>query len=137
MTKYSFGHESKKRLGNVHPVLVTVLYEVLNYMDIKVLSGYRGKDEQNSLYPHATKVKYPNSKHNTSPSLAVDVAPYPVNWIDRERFSYMAGLIIGIGAKYGLELRWGGDWDMDGEIGDNKFDDLGHIEVVSVNGKYK
>jgi hypothetical protein len=29
-----------------------------------------------------------------------------------------------------LKLRWGGDWDMDTEVKDNKFDDLVHFELV-------
>jgi peptidoglycan L-alanyl-D-glutamate endopeptidase CwlK len=30
----------------------------------------------------------------------------------------------------GILLRWGGDWNMDGRTTDNKFDDLGHFELV-------
>ena len=60
---------------------------------------------------------------------AVDVAPYPVDWEDRERFHYMGGMLRGIGHQMGLKIRWGGDWDSDGEIKDNSFDDLVHVEI--------
>jgi hypothetical protein len=30
----------------------------------------------------------------------------------------------------GIELRWGGDWSMDFEVKDNRFDDLVHFEIV-------
>ena len=28
-----------------------------------------------------------------------------------------------------INLRWGGDWDQDTEVKDNRFDDLGHFEL--------
>ena len=28
-----------------------------------------------------------------------------------------------------LKIRWGGDWDMDTQTKDNKFDDLVHFEL--------
>ena len=29
----------------------------------------------------------------------------------------------------GVNLRWGGDWDQDFEVQDNKFDDFPHFEI--------
>jgi hypothetical protein len=29
----------------------------------------------------------------------------------------------------GINLRWGGDWDQDWEVKDNKFDDFPHFEL--------
>ena len=64
------------------------------------------------------------------PSLAVDVVPYPVDWQDRERMTYFAGFVMGIArVKFGISLRWGGDWDLDTDLKDNKFDDLPHFEI--------
>ena len=76
-----------------------------------------------------SKVKFPNGKHNKSPSVAVDVAPYPIDWKDRDRFHYFGGYVLGIAAMMGLRIRWGGDWDMDTQTKDNKFDDLVHFEI--------
>ena len=33
-------------------------------------------------------------------------------------------------SKITHKIRWGGDWDSDGEIKDNNFDDLVHIEII-------
>ena len=41
----------------------------------------------------------------------------------------MGGMIRGIGKQLGVKIRWGGDWDSDGEIKDNNFDDLVHVEI--------
>lgn len=129
---YSFGAKSEERMQWLDPRLVAVLREVIKLMDITVLETHRGQFRQDALYeaePPKTKVRFPHSKHNSLPSLAVDVAPYPIDWDDTERFAYLAGLIRGIGYTQGLRIRWGGDWDGDGEVLDNGFDDRPHFEV--------
>ena len=42
----------------------------------------------------------------------------------------MAGFVMGIANTVGIKLRWGGDWDKDTELKDNKFNDLGHFEII-------
>jgi hypothetical protein len=34
-----------------------------------------------------------------------------------------------IAQEEGFHIRWGGDWDGDGDLTDQQFDDLFHIEV--------
>ena len=81
-------------------------------------------------------MKYPDSKHNAEPSLAVDLTPYPVDWNDREAFTYLAGWFMAVARMKGYKVRWGGDWNgTDGNRGgrslkDNSFDDLGHFELM-------
>ena len=38
-------------------------------------------------------------------------------------------MLRGLGKAMGVNIRWGGDWDSDGDINDNKFDDLVHVEI--------
>ena len=57
-------------------------------------------------------MKRPKNKHNAEEpelSKAVDVAPYPIDWNDKERFYYFAGVVMGIAIQMGIPLRWGGD----------------------------
>ena len=122
-----FGSRSRRRLKGVDAKLVNVLNATVKIMDITVIEGVRSKERQAELLEKgATKVKY--SKHMEG--RAVDVAPYPIQWKDRERFHYMGGIIRGVASQMGIKVRWGGDWDSDGEIKDNNFDDLVHIELV-------
>jgi|TARA_Y100000310_G_C20600428_1_gene772722 hypothetical protein len=122
-----FGSRSRRRLKGVDTKLVNVLNETIKLMDITVIEGVRSKKRQAELLKKgATKVKY--SKHMEGK--AVDVAPYPIQWDDRERFHYMGGIVRGVASQMGIKVRWGGDWDSDGEIKDNNFDDLVHIELV-------
>jgi len=122
-----FGRRSKERLKGVDTKLVNVLNELIKIMDVTIIEGRRSAERQEQLLGKgATKVKY--SKHMDGK--AVDLAPYPIDWEDRERFHYMGGMIRGIAKQLNVRVRWGGDWDGDGEIKDNNFDDLVHVEIL-------
>ena len=125
-----FGKSSKKRLSTCDDRLQKVFNEVIKHVDCSVLEGHRSKDRQNKLYEEEkTKVKYPDGRHNRQPSSAVDVTPYPVDWKDRERQTLFAGFVIGVASQMGINLRWGGDWDQDFQVADNRFDDFPHFEL--------
>ena len=125
-----FGRKSKERLSTCESNLQKVFNEVIKHVDCSVLEGHREKDRQNKLYEEGkTKVKYPNGRHNRQPSSAVDVTPYPVDWKDRERQTLFAGFVIGVASQMGIKLRWGGDWDQDFQVVDNRFDDFPHFEL--------
>jgi peptidoglycan L-alanyl-D-glutamate endopeptidase CwlK len=125
-----FGKKSKSRLRTCDDELQSLFNEVVKYFDCSVLVGYRGRNEQNTAYESGhSQVEWPNGKHNKNPSVAVDVAPYPIDWDDRERFIYFGGFVKGCAFRMGIPLRWGGDWDNDTKLSDNKFDDLVHYEL--------
>lgn len=127
----SFGDKSKAMLASCDPQLQSVFSEVVRFYDITILQGHRGQVEQDRAYSEGkSKVKWPNGKHNVHPSLAVDAAPYPIDFEDRERFFFLAGMVMGVAALMGIKIRWGGDWDKDMDFTDQKFDDLMHFEVV-------
>ena len=129
------GHRSKERLATCDKRLQDVFNEVIQHVDCSILEGHRSKERQNKLYDEKrTKVKYPNGRHNSNPSKAVDVTPYPVDWEDRERQTLFAGFVIGIARSMGIKIRWGGNWDMYEEKGrwevkDNRVDDFPHFEI--------
>jgi peptidoglycan L-alanyl-D-glutamate endopeptidase CwlK len=121
-----FGKRSRERLKGVDSNLVNVLNELIKIMDVTIIEGLRSQERQDELVAQGkSKTKF--GKHVQGK--AVDLAPYPIDWNDRERFHYMGGMIRGIAKAWHFNVRWGGDWDSDGEIADNNFDDLVHIEV--------
>ena len=125
-----FGSRSKKRLATCDDRLQGLFKEVVKHFDCSVIIGHRGEKDQNKAFDEGkSKVRYPKGKHNSNPSTAVDVAPYPIDWEDRERFIYFAGFVKGIATEMGISLRWGGDWNNDTQLSDNKFDDLVHFEL--------
>jgi len=131
-----FSKKSKGILSTCDGKLVQVMEMAILVVDFSVLCGLRGEEEQNYLYRMGfSKVPYPNSRHNAIPpkkSEAIDIAPYPLDWSDTEKFYYVAGVVMGIAGFLGVKLRWGGDWDMDQDLHDQSFMDLGHFELVEV-----
>lgn len=134
MAKYKFGDKSRRVFATLDPRLQRVCYELLNYVDVSLIFGTRTKEEQDALYAEGkSKLRWPQSKHNRSPSLAVDLQPYPYpdNENDlRAALGYIAGLAMRIADEHEVKLRWGGDWNMNGSVVDNGFDDLFHLEIV-------
>lgn len=131
-----FSKLSKQRLQTCHPDLQRLFGEVIKNFDCVVLCGHRGEAEQDAAVKAGnSKTRWPNSKHNPTPSLAADVGPYekptqPIDWQDRERLTLFAGFVLGTAQALGIRLRWGGDWDQDTQVKDNSFDDLVHFELV-------
>ena len=127
-----FGRKSKENLATCDEKLQKVFNEVIKHVDCSVLEGHRSEERQEKLFKEGkTKVHYPNGRHNASPSRAVDVVPYPIDWNDRERFHLFAGMVIGLARGMGISLRWGGDWNMNFEVDDNQFDDFPHFELLN------
>lgn len=126
-----FSTHSKDLLAECDPRIQEIMNIVIKIIDCRVITGKRTEEEQNRLY-HAnkTQLRYPYSYHNKEPfSKAIDVVPYPVDWNDRERFIYFAGIVMGVAEMLGYTLTWGGDWDRDFQVKDNNFDDLGHFQL--------
>lgn len=117
-----FGKKSLERLRTCHDDLQLLCHAILEDMDITVLCGYRSEQEQNEAFAKGTsKLKFPKSKHNSYPSLAVDIAPYPVDWNNIEAFNKMCDIAEQKAEKMGIEIRLGRDFS---------FRDYPHIELV-------
>lgn len=127
----ALGKASQEKLATCDPRLQKVFNEVIKHFDCTVIEGHRGEAAQNKAFAEGkSKLKYPQGKHNKTPSLAADVLPYPIDWNDTNRMRYFAGFVVGIAATMGIKLRWGGDWNQNTELKDNSFNDLPHFELV-------
>lgn len=85
-----FSKLSKDRLLTCHKDIQEVCNELIKQYDFSVLEGHRGEKEQNSAYKKGnSQVRWPNSAHNSIPSNAVDLAPYPIDWDNLDRFREM------------------------------------------------
>ena len=98
---YKFGRRSQERLKGVDARLINVLNELIKMMDVTIIEGLRSAERQKELLAKgATKVKY--SKHMEGK--AVDLAPYPIDWENRDGFYYMGGMIRGIAKQMGIDI---------------------------------
>jgi len=140
----AFSKTSKGRLATCHPDLQLIFNTAIKTVDCSVFCGHRSKANQNKAFDNGlSQVQYPNSKHNSFPSMATDGGPYFIelkntDWEDHKAFAVFAGYLLRIADEL-LEkkeithrLRWGGDWDGDGRTSDETFVDLPHFELVKV-----
>lgn len=105
---------SLSRLGTCHPDLQELVREAIKDYDFTVICGHRTEQDQNAAYAAGrSKVEWPNSRHNSLPSEAVDLAPYPIDWSDKARFRELADVVKKTAASLGVEITWGGDWGWD------------------------
>ncbi len=132
-----FSQESFSKLSTCHPDLQVLFYEVIKTFDCMVLEGHRNEFDQNLAFSEKrSTLQWPNGKHNSSPSIAVDVTPYPVDFLNTKRIYWFAGYVMGIAQKLKDEgrmhyaVRFGGDWNRDESIDDESFKDLQHFELV-------
>ena len=104
-----FSPRSLQRLSECHPSLQKLFTEVVKSRDCAVLCGYRSKEEQEKAFNEGkSKAHFGKSKHNTFPSEAVDVMPYPVRWDDPEGLSDFAGFVLSTAKDLSIKIRWGG-----------------------------
>lgn len=129
--KYKYGRTSKSRLETCHPELQRLFNSLIEDYDISILCGFRGREEQNKAFKEGrSTITYPDGKHNSSPSLAVDVILYPVKFEDVGRNYMFAGIVKERARQLGIKVRLGADWDGDLMTSDQNFHDVVHVEVV-------
>lgn len=131
---YKFGKTSLDRLGTCHIDLQRLALAAIETspVDFAIACGHRCKEEQDAAYAHGySKVKWPNGKHNSTPSRAFDFVPFVngrADWSAVDNFKTVAHHILMTADQMGVEVRWGGDWNMNG-VEDEKWYDRPHIEL--------
>lgn len=150
-----YGSISNARLDTTYPDLQIVFGEVIKVFDNSIIYGSRSVAIQFDLYKSGRSfiggkwiITNKNlvvtncdginikSNHNYNPSRAIDAIPYPINWNDVKRMHYFAGFVMSTAIRLKEEgkiihdIRWGGDWDRDTEVGDETFMDLAHFEII-------
>jgi peptidoglycan LD-endopeptidase CwlK len=127
---FVFSRRSKKNLETCEIPLQTLATKALatSPIDFTIICGYRDKKGQEEAFASgASKLKFPNSKHNKWPALAFDAVPYPLDWHDIKSFQELGDHIIETWGsmtdeeKMGFDLSWGGTW--------KSFKDYPHYEL--------
>ena len=148
-----FSAASLAQRATLHPELQRLLDRVVVGFDCTILEGKRSEAQQRLNVAKGVS-KTMASKHVyplDQPSLAADVAPYPLKWPDQKlrklalagdpaamaeyvkqvaMWYAFGGYVMGMADAMGVPLRWGADWDGDWVIVDQTFDDLPHYELV-------
>jgi len=132
-----FSRSSLEKLESCEDALQRLFNKFIVEFDCTILCGHRTATEQARLFAEGhSKCEWPDSNHNSFPSTAIDVAPYyiekpHIRW-DRSalyRWYYFGGRVVELAGALGISLRWGGDWDRDTYVKDQRFNDLPHFEL--------
>lgn len=128
------------RFNTLHPDLQLLFNETRKELelnpipelpDIFLVCGERNEKEQNEAVRRGmSKVKYPNSKHNRFPSEAMDTCPSPINWKDIKKFYIMYRVMKVVAERFNLRIRFGADFNQDGNLKNDKFVDMPHCELI-------
>lgn len=135
---YQLGTTSKERLSTCDRRLQEIIYLAIKRspIDFGVAEGHRSTTRQKSLYDQG-KSKIDGikrkGKHNFNPSQAVDLYAWvngKASW-DASSLILIAGVVYAAASELGYTIRWGGNWDQDGEIiTDQRFQDFPHFEII-------
>ncbi len=136
---YEWGPRSKKvrlELDSDLRMLFDIVLE-LSPFDISLSNGHRNQHMQDAAFASgASQVEWPDSKHNSLPSMAGHIDPLPIHYENVLRYYVLAGVVFAAASRLGIDdrIRWGGLWDRPWLPGleDNPFKDLAHWEILEV-----
>jgi len=141
--QYKYGRQSKSVLITLHPKLREVTQSALLLWDHSLLRGVRDVEQQ-KIYVHQGLSQTMDSRHLpgggyqpdfppefTELSYAVDMAPFIGGKVsyDKRHVAFFAGCVLTIARDMNVDLRWGGDWDGDGNQVEHSFWDGVHFEL--------
>lgn len=144
---YAFGKRSLDNLKGVHPNLIDVASRAIQHspVDFFVNEGVRTPERQRELYAQGRtkpgKIVTWTLKSNhfknqrTGYGHAIDVYPYPLDWDDpkmTEKQRAIAKAMFKAADDLDIPIRWGADWDMDGNYGERGEGDSPHFELWGV-----
>ena len=157
---HKLGKSSGRKLSTCHPDLQLIVIESIKVstIDFGVAQGERtveqqqqyfndGKSKINPKAYDSLKELLSKAKHIVDGEIrilsdAVDLYAYvnnSANW-EVKNLCFIGGVITSTAkrllseGRISHELRWGGNWDMDGEIiTDQNFQDLPHFELIKIN----
>lgn len=115
---YRFSKSSQERLDQCCEEIQKIINEVVYFMDITITEGSRTREQQEKYLKAGTsKAKFGQSAHNYTPSLAIDIVPYPVpvnkkgEWDSKsKKWDDLALIVKSIADEKGIRITWGGDF---------------------------
>jgi len=137
---YVLSAKSKAKLKGVHPDLVKVIELAIKKttQDFSVGEGVRTPARQKELYAQGRTRPGPivtwtlNSNHfahKDGYGHAVDLITYPVDYSNTRGFLAIYNAMMEAAKELRVGIRYGGDWDMDGNLMEKGETDIGHYEL--------
>lgn len=132
---FVLGKTSLARLKGVDECLVKVVKRAIEIseIDFTVMEGVRTLDRQRELYAQGRtapgKIVTWTMKSKHIEGKAVDLVPYPLDWNDLDKFDKIKNAMFQAAKEIDVNLRWGADWDRDGNYREKGEYDSPHFEL--------
>lgn len=132
---FKLGKTSLARLQGVDETLVNVVKRAIEIseVDFTVMEGVRTLERQRELYAQGRtapgKIVTWTMKSKHIEGKAVDLVPYPLDWNDLEKFNKIKDAMFQAARELDVNLRWGADWDGDGNYREKGEYDSPHFEI--------
>lgn len=132
---FKLGKTSLARLQGVDETLVNVVKRAIEIseVDFTVMEGVRTLERQRELYAQGRtdpgKIVTWTMKSRHIEGKAVDLVPYPLDWNDLEKFNKIKDAMFQAARELDVNLRWGADWDGDGNYREKGEYDSPHFEI--------
>lgn len=105
--------DKQNKLATCDERLQTLIKEYAKNHDVQVICGYRSPEEQQKAFDEGKSRARPGkSAHGLKPARAVDIAPLPLDWNDREAFSSMQYQVRLLASTLGIRLKPVILWDL-------------------------
>ena len=127
---YKLSARSRKNLEGVHADLVKVVERAIEITDVDfaVIEGVRTPERQKELVAKGAS-KTLKSRHIDK--CAVDLGAFVGNQLrwDAALYHKLKDAMFAAAKELKIPIRWGGDWNCNGDSGDETFFDGPHFEL--------
>lgn len=130
-----FSTRSLTNLAFAHPLLKKLMSEAIKETDFVVTDARRGRIAQERAFAAGhSKVHFGDSAHNYVPCVALDIYPSPIpknmdTKVYRAKLKAMQIVIKRVADRLDIAIRQGIDFNRDGNLSNDNFVDLPHVEL--------
>jgi len=135
--KYKLSERSLRRMQDINPNLHNVILFAIRRTPIDFgiawMGGLRTAEEQNQLFKdgYSQCDGYEKlSKHQSGNAIDLNIFVGSKVIENKEMLCVVAGVMFSCANELEIKIRWGLDWNLNGDIRDNKFNDQYHFELI-------
>lgn len=136
--KYNLSERSLTRAKDVNPKLINLILLAIRRTPVDFGVAYQGgkrtPEEQNQLFKEGYSKcdGYEKlSKHQSGDAIDLNVFVGSKVVDNKEMLCVIAGVMFACADELNLKIRWGLDWNQNGDIRDNTFNDVYHFEIIT------
>jgi peptidoglycan L-alanyl-D-glutamate endopeptidase CwlK len=133
---FKLSERSLERARDVNPKLINLILLAIRRTPIDFgvawMGGKRTAEEQNQLFKeHYSQCDgYEKlSKHQSGDAIDLNIFVGSKLVENKEMLCVVAGVMFSCANEMNINLIWGLDWNSNGDIRDNKFNDMYHFEI--------